>query len=390
MNSLTERELRLALVGDVILDRDDPENAFDHVRKVFQSVDGAIANCEGVYSDNASYPPPAIHQMVCAPSNARGLASAGFKAVSVANNHIVDGGHEGLRDTIKTIRELGIVTAGAGCNIDEAREAAIFDVEGVKVGLLSYTSVLPKGYEARAKIPGVAPLRVDTFYEAPEPNMWMPGYAPRIRTIHWPQDLQAMENDIKRVRANVDFLVVSVHQGNSQSGGFLIDEYERVAAHTAIDAGASAFAALGHHHSLRGAEFYKGCPVFYGLGNFLFDLTHVEEHFPPDLLENWRQRFGENAFGPKPDYPNYPFPPAYRKTAIGLISVVPKVGVRAAFVPAMVQPDGRPKPVELDSAEGRECVSYLNECMDAIGSDFRLKPIESFCGVANALEVVTR
>lgn len=385
---MAQASLKLALVGDVFLERENPEAAFDHVADIFASADAVIGNSEGVYSDEVSYPPPAIHQMVAKPSMVNGLAAAKFAAMSVANNHTVDGGHVGLLNSLELMRAKGIKTAGGGSDINEARAPAIFEANGKRIGLLSYTSVMPKGYEARPHIPGVAPLRVDTCYDAPDPNMWLPGYAARIRTLHWANDLAAMVDDVKRVRPTVDHLLVSVHQGNSQAGGFLIDEYERVAARTAIDAGADFFAALGHHHSLRGAEFYQGKPIFYGLGNFMFDLLNLEKHFSPELMASWRARFGENAFGPREGYPTYPFPTLYRITAIGVIAVDASGKMRAGFVPAEVQPDGRPRPYKLDTEDGRRVADYIAKCMNGIGSDWALRPAVNLLGDHDVLEIV--
>lgn len=364
---------------------------FEHTAEILNAADIAIGNSEGVYADDVSYPPPAVHQMVVPTANALGLQRSGLRAIACANNHMVDGGHAAMLAMLELLHDLGIETAGAGHSLSAARTPVFLEAGSRRVGLLSYTSVFPKGYEARDDhaVPGVAPLRVSTYYDDPTPNMWLPGNAPRISTVHWAADLEAMVDDVRRTTAEVDVLVVAIHQGNSQVGGFALDQYERVAMRTAADAGATVCAALGHHHSLRGAEIHNGVPIFYGLGNFAYDVTNVEQHFSPSLIADWKARFGELAFGPREGYPTYPFPAAYRNTTIGLVSISVVGDVRMGFVPAEVQPDGRPMPYSLDSPAGERVTSYIQQCMRGVGADWVVapagKPLLDGC---EALEVV--
>jgi len=393
MTAARAEPLTLALVGDVLLDREDPGSMFEHVAPILRGADVAIGNNEAVYAGETAYPPSAQHQVVAAPEMAEGLRESGFRAMSCANNHAVDGGHSGLLETLQRVRALGIATSGAGKDLTEARTPARVEVAGGRVALLSYASVFPAGYEARGGVPpmtegvpGVAPLRVSTFYETPTPNMWLPGYAPRIRTIHWESDLADMVSDIERAAADA-VVVVALHQGNSQRGGVQLDEYERVSARAAVDAGAHVVVAH-HHSSLRGAEIYRGAPIFYGLDNFAFDLPHIESHFPPQVLAQFKEQFGENAFGPREGYPTYPFPPTYRNTAIAAVSIGTDGRARAGFVPAKIQPDGRPRPYEADTPEGGEIADYVRVCMEAVGRDWRVEPVGSFVAGHRVLEIV--
>lgn len=108
-----------------------------------------MANSEGIYADETVYPPSAVHQMVVPTSNALGLRGSGLSAIACANNHIVDGGHAALLAMLDLMHELGIETAWAGASLAAARRPAILEARGRRVGLLNYTSVFPKGYEAR-------------------------------------------------------------------------------------------------------------------------------------------------------------------------------------------------------------------------------------------------
>lgn len=384
-----DKALTLAIVGDVVLERDDPGSMFELAAPILHGADVAIANNEAVYAepDETVYPPPAIHQVVLPARMAEGLRAARFTAMTMANNHAGDGGHRALLATRDRLRALGIATTGAGEDITAAREPARFEAGGKRFSLLGYTSVMPFGYEARAGVPGLTPLRASTFYDDPNPNEWVPGVAPRIRTVHWPEDLAEMQADVAKAAEASDIAIVFIHQGNSQRGDMTIDEYERVAARSAVDAGARIVVCC-HHHSLRGAEFYKGAPIFYGLGNFAFDLPHVETHFPPALLAHWQKMYGENAFGPKEGYPTYPFPAKYRNTAIAAIRIEPNGHVRSGFVPVKVQPDGRPRPLAVQDPAAEETIDYIRRCVEGIGSDWQLRATPHFISDHGVLEMV--
>ena len=107
----------------------------------------------------------------------------------------MDWGPDAMLDTIETLRGRGIATVGAGRNLEEAREPAILDKKGVRVAFLAYCSVLREGYAAKRDKPGVAPLRVHTYYESAEYQPGMPPrtksncFSGRIFTIGWVRTL---------------------------------------------------------------------------------------------------------------------------------------------------------------------------------------------------------
>jgi len=363
--------LRVAVVGDVFIDRDDPAKSVHRVGPLIQAADVALANNEGVYAHHTSRPPSAAHQLIAPPDNAEGVRLAGFAAVSCANNHIVDGGHEGLQETIATLRALGVQTAGAGRDLDEARRPAIVERSGQRLALLAYSSVFPVGYDARPGVPGVTPLRVDTLYSLPDPHFWSPGVQPRIATLPWPVDLQAMVDDITAARGQADVIVVSMHMGDS----FLplaLHDYERQLGRAAVDAGADLV--FGHHHhSLRGVELHGGKPIFYGLGNFAFDLRDVERRWSSQALALFRRRFGEYAFGPRDEYPAFPFHADYRKTAIGVVEFDRGEVRSVGLVPCAIRPNG-PEPLGLDHPERQDVIDYLARATAEVDRRTRLEP----------------
>ncbi len=93
---------------------------------------------------------------------AKVLADAGFDIMSFASNHTLDFSDEALFDTLDALRKNNIIAIGAGRNIKEARQPAIIERKGVKIGFLAYCSVVPRGFEATETKPGLAPIRATT------------------------------------------------------------------------------------------------------------------------------------------------------------------------------------------------------------------------------------
>ena len=94
------------------------------------------------------------------------FTDCGFNVASMAGNHAMDWGADALLDTIDLLRDKGIETIGAGRNLAEARQPAIFDCKGLRVAMLAYCSVLREGYAAGPDTPGVAPMRATARFEA--------------------------------------------------------------------------------------------------------------------------------------------------------------------------------------------------------------------------------
>jgi poly-gamma-glutamate capsule biosynthesis protein CapA/YwtB (metallophosphatase superfamily) len=190
------------------------------------------------------------------------LADAGFTVMSFAGNHTMDRSAQAMLASVTAAEARGIRIIGAGEDLAAARKPAVVTAGGTRVGFLGYCSVLPRGYDATRARAGVAPLRARTFYEQVD---WQAGTPPRIVTLADAADLAALQDDVRRLREQVDVVVVSMHWGIHFEPGTIAD-YQYEAAHAAIDAGADVI--LGHHgHVIKGVEFYRGKPVFYSLGN---------------------------------------------------------------------------------------------------------------------------
>jgi poly-gamma-glutamate synthesis protein (capsule biosynthesis protein) len=197
------------------------------------------------------------------------FVSVGFDVVSLASNHTMDWGQDPLLDTIKRMRADDIQTIGAGSDIDEARRAAIIERNGTRIAFIGYCAVPPKSYYAVPGRAGVAPMRAITHYEALEDDQ--PGTPCKIMTWPLQRDLDALVEDIKRVRSEADIVAVSLHWGIHHIRGQIAD-YQPMAAHAAIDASADVI--ISHHpHILKGIEVYRGKVIFYSIGDFARDFN---------------------------------------------------------------------------------------------------------------------
>jgi hypothetical protein len=259
-------------VGDVLIDREKPETIFKNVSDVLRSADIAYANCEQALSDKGI--PNPIQAAHHDSRNLKAFLSAGFDVVSLANNHSLDWGREALTDTFSRLKAAGLPFVGAGNNISEAHQPAILERKGTKVGFLGYSSVHLPGYEATGEKPGVAQIRVWTVYDKVD---YQPATPPRVVTIPHKDDIKAMIEDIKRLKSQVDVVVLCLHWGLHLVPR-IIPDYCIDIGHTAIDVGADLIMGT-HAHILKGVEMYKGKAIFYSTGEFALELgSHMRDH----------------------------------------------------------------------------------------------------------------
>ncbi len=185
-------------------------------------------------------------------------------------------------DTISHLESAGISCCGIGRNREEARNPAIVEYNGIRFGFLSYTSVYwPVGHAAGEDTPGVATMKVHTAYESGRRTLEMPGEPPIVLTMPDAEELEMLHADIEDLGSGVDIVVVSFHWGIS--GSSQLADYQRELGHTAIDAGASVI--IGHHpHVPQGIEVWKDKPIFYTLGNFVFDWEKMKSRNMEGLL----------------------------------------------------------------------------------------------------------
>ncbi|MBI2868141.1 MAG: CapA family protein [Chloroflexi bacterium] len=356
-------------VGDVIVNRPEPESIFTRIRPVLQQADIVFGNCETTYSERGSRNPIARGPVRSHPRNMAGLTYAGFHVMSFANNHHLDWGYDGFFDTLELLRKKGIQPVGAGKDLAEARTPAIVTCGPTRVAFLAYAPVTFLGYEAGDNKPGSAPMRIYTYYRQVEHEQ--PGTAPDILTFADPLHLEMMREDIQRARSQADVVVLSFHWGLHFTPA-TVAMYESQVGRAAIDAGADLV--LGHHqHILKGTQVYKGKAIFHGLGLFAID-AYWKEHARSETLQETIRRFPEYAVGIHDVDTSFPFHPEARQTLIAKAVIRDGRIERVAFLPCMINREGQPEPCPQSDDRFQRIFSYVSQITRAAGFETKFEP----------------
>ncbi|RUS47953.1 CapA family protein [Cohnella sp. AR92] len=242
-----ELPITLNLVGDILLDNPIDsyirkygiDYPFQRTADTLANADITFGNLETSVSKRGS---PADKQFTfrSRPETLESLVNAGFDGVSIANNHTLDYGFQALDDTIANLQSYHLGHTGAGQNNDEAFTPYVKEVRGKKVAIIGISRVLPYAswYSGKNK-PGIAH-----------------GYS-----------MEPMMSYVKKAVKDADYTIVFIHWNKERED--YPEDYARSYAKAFIDAGVDAVVGA-HSHCLQGIEWYKGKPVFYSLGNFVF------------------------------------------------------------------------------------------------------------------------
>lgn len=238
------KTIHVVAVGDVAFRRQVGAQVALGTTDPFAAVAGslradlAFANLETVLSVRKLPEPKTSRRfpiIQSPPQGAQILARAGFGVVSVANNHVFDFFAPGFFDTLNQLEEAKVVPIGGGRSGKDAAAPFVRNVNGVRVGMLAFASGVNRAAHGNAFV-------ARRFGDAP------------IKAV-------------RALRAQVDVVLVSVHFG--LEGQALPIPTQTQFAHAVIEAGADVV--IGHHpHVLQSVEWYRGRPIFYSLGNFLF------------------------------------------------------------------------------------------------------------------------
>lgn len=378
----------IGMVGDLLVDRDRPDEAFDLIREVLAVPDFVTGNCECAYAIEPEISPGVTVPVTAHPRNIPAFATAGFDLVTLANNHALDAGHRGLFEMQKSFEEAGILHCGAGRNLVDARRPAIATANGVTIATLSYATFFPRGYEALEDWPGLAPIRSFTYCRDKLPNVWAPGTPPIVTTIPHQPDLDNMAEGIRQARDRADIVIVQLHGGDYHRP-YVLSDFELAMARFAVDQGAHVVAAH-HHHTLRGAEWYNGAPIFYGLGHFVFDLHGFRgpKELVPDREPIDPETDDTYDLAPRKGWPLLPWHRDARMTALAWVTVKGGAVDAAGFLPCMLNREGQVYPVAPQSAEGLQVTDYTRKGCEVAGLRTTLTQSSdiSFCGM-NAVEM---
>ena len=349
-------DISLYAVGDVAAFFKNPESMFVHTASILNEADITFAQNERHYTNRyseADLVPAAPMTEISPLEHAAALKLGGFDVLSFASNHCMDLGPEALLGTIAALRGHGFTVIGAGSNIEEARKPAIVERNGTKIAFLAYCSVLRPGWEAGPNKAGCAPMRASTFYEQVD---YQPGTPPAIISLAHPDDLEAMKEDIRKVRPLADVVVVSMHWGIHFIPG-AIAMYQKEMGYAAIDAGADLI--LGHHpHELKGVEVYRGKAIFYSMGNFAFDLPLSVR---TERLKVLGKKHAFNTIKVDPEYAEfYAWPAQSRRSMIVKCRVSNKKISKLSFLPVLINTRAQPV-VASGKEEFQDALRYIKE-----------------------------
>lgn len=331
----------VASVGDVMVKRTGASleaPPFQSLFKRLRDADVTFGNMEGNLADIERFEGP-LRGMMGDKDVAPGLKAMGFDLMNRANNHIFDSDKESMFSTIAELDAAGIVHAGTGKNLEDARAPAYFDSAKGRVALVGMHTPNSTNTSANASYrtgniggrPGINALNYTVFYHvtaeqlAAIKSIRRTTYAPRADTTNvsrlpdpagepadrvqflgiWYKvgtpgtrsfemdgdDLREIMRSIRNGKYLSEFLIANCHchQGpitsqqwlfEDQTPDFLVD-----LAHQSIDNGADMF--VGHGpHVLRGIQIYKGKPIFYGMGEFYYQWQHMDASL---MTGSWSQ-----------------------------------------------------------------------------------------------------
>lgn len=220
------------------------EQIFGEVKPLIEAADYSLINfeCPAVENPKAAPIPKCGPNLRCTRKTVEAITYAGFKGVTLANNHVLDFGAEGLEDTIKACKETQLDKVGADMNLPQA-SATLYKTIGDKK--IAFINCCEHEFS----------IATETSAGANPLNPVQQWYA------------------IREARQQANYVIVIVHGGHEhyQLPSPRMQETYRFF----VDAGADAV--INHHqHCYSGYEVYQSKPIFYGLGNFCFD--NVNHH----------------------------------------------------------------------------------------------------------------
>lgn len=242
-----DQPITIKFTGDILLDstvgqdieRYGVDYPFTKLAPILKNADLTVGNLETSVSTKGT-PQEKQFTFRSKPNTLKGLVDAGYDAVTIANNHTLDYGRDALLDTIHYLDQYKIGHTGAGKNEEEAFKAYYTTIKGKRVSIIGLSRVLPyESWYALKDRPGIA----NAYHDEP------------------------MYSYVKKAVQNSDYTIVFIHWNKERMD--YPEAYARTMAKAFIDLGVDAVIG-SHSHSLMGMEFYKGAPIFYSMGNFVF------------------------------------------------------------------------------------------------------------------------
>ena len=357
-------QITVLSVGDLILDVPEADRYFDESRHLLQSGDVVIGQVEIPYTTRPQWSAYDNHSAPATdPCRLEAMKAAGFNVGTCAGNHSFDQGYYGVMDTLEKLRELGIAAAGEGADDAQAHAPALIQRKGLKFACFSYTAVGPKTVQATPAKAGAAFIHVATAYDN---DVNEPGALPtHIYTSVSPAAMERMRRSFRQAKEAEALVLASFHMGRMHSAE--LQQYQIEIAHAAVDAGAEMV--FAHHpHTLLGIEMYRGKPIYYSVGHFVFATDAFlqegtalagQRRYLPD---HWQGVNTEALIKPREPItdtiPYYVGDQASRNTLIAK-GVFDAGGlVRAGFIPCWIDDRGHPAPVRR-GGKGDDVLAHL-------------------------------
>ena len=215
------------------------QDPFARFAPLFKSPDVRVGNLECVVATVGSVEPEKPNTFRVPPSTFKYVRKH-FDAVGLANNHSGDFGPKAFTQMVGLLKREGLGYYGGGLNLSEAHTPWVVERKGVRIAFLGYNEFQPRNFEADHDRAGIA----------------------------WSEDEQVVR-DIATARTQwrADVVIPIMHWGWEEAKA---NPRQRALARRMIDAGADAVIG-GHPHQVQDTDVYKGKPIFYSLGNFVFE-----------------------------------------------------------------------------------------------------------------------
>ena len=333
-----DKRIRLAAAGDILITKRIPEGneGIAPIHTFMDRADIRMANLETTITDGSCFASAVSGGtwLTAEKGCLQDIKRYGFNVLGLANNHTMDYSYKGLAMTLKYVEDAGFSHAGAGQNLYEASRPALVETKSGRVGIFAVCATFDESARAGSQTermpgrPGLNPLRFHTVYRVTEEharalreidkNTNVNGLRERHRaqgflpplpekilefgegqfevvekaedegrfTYPDDRDMERILSRIQEAAYTCEAVAVLVHsheiRGREEwEADYFLEEFAR----RCIDAGACAIVGSGTHQ-MKGIEIYKGCPIFYCLGNFIFENSFVRE-LPADFMEKY-------------------------------------------------------------------------------------------------------
>jgi len=264
-----------------LFERKDFASVLKEVKGVIEQYDYPIVNFECPVRLGGEKPNLDRLSLFCSENGMEAAAYAGFKCLTLANNHFRDWGGGGVVSTLSTCEKLKLDHVGGGADLKKASETLYKEIGGKVLAIINCCE-----------------------HEF--------SLATTSRGGSNPLDLVAQFNAIQEAKSQADFTIVIVHGGHEHyqlPSPRMVESYRFF-----VDAGADAV--VNHHqHCVSGYEIYKDRPIFYGIGNFCFDMKT-----PPTKMWHTGYMVGLEFLGGKVNFEIHPYTQCEEKATISLIN----------------------------------------------------------------------